>query len=181
MALNLSIGYIVTIIFAVVVIVLGLNFIIGMFSNITQISDYITNQAQQDMINSLRDTNDVVSTTFPRSTGGVEVNKNSIVSFDIGVKKTSDVEDINTFSINIEPISGDIPDNIEFTYRDRINIMERDEIKLTRVDMTIHSNVDLSVKDVFGFVVYVCEGTVANCDLDSPEYYGDADFILHIN
>ena len=180
MAMNLSIGYIITIVLGVIILIFGMQFIFGTFSTMNQITDYISNKAQQDMINSLRNADDVVSTTFPKSTTGTEVPKNSIVSFNIGVKKTNQVEDINTFSLNIASTTGTMPTGIKFTYRDRINIIERDDIKLTQVDMTVQQGIELMDENTFGFVVYVCKGSVIGCNLDSPEYYGDSDFILHV-
>jgi hypothetical protein len=185
-ALQVSIGFIVVMVISALILIFALSWLGQMWSGMTSIGTYMTGQAQQKMMDELRGGNDVVLSTFPFSQEGELVERGKVISFMLGVKKDSEVEDYNVFTINIVGMNSDssavLGTDVIFTYRDKVSIVPVGGTDMIKVDMTISSKDTLKGK-VYGFTAHVCKGNLAkpsSCVIGHGDYYGDTDFIIHV-
>ncbi len=188
-AIEVSIGFLIVMVISALVMIFMMGWLSGLFPQLTEISQYATAQAEQQMMNEFAKGGDTILATIPTQKTFAPGSK---VRFKLGVRKTAEVDTKNFFSLCVGKMSdtycaapGDSPqaaanDNsgILFQFPKTTKITERNQISLMSGIMEIPSTVKTGT---YGFRIYACAVDNANSPCSGLQNsYGQYDFIVEI-
>lgn len=206
-AIEVSIGFLIVMVISALVMIFMMGWLSSMFPQLTQISEFATAQAEQQMMNEFAKGSETVLATIPYK---AKFSPGSQVHFKVGVKKTAIADDSQYFALCIgsmegtkcvvpseaTPISVCTTDDgsckINFKFPSYTKIETRGDIKLMSGIMELPGgNADVAVPPgVYGFRIYVCQSydkTTPSFRLDSftceglQDSYGQYDFIVQVS
>jgi len=165
-AIQVSIGFLIVMVISALVMIFMMGWLGNMFPQLTKITEYATQQAEDQMMNEFAEGSDTILATIPsQDTFAPE----QLVPFKIGVRKTGEVDDSDIFTICIGKLTGssckmsgeDQGNELAYVSKDidigfyiprTVRITERNDIRLSDARMQIGE-----VKaGLYGFRLYVC-------------------------
>ncbi|UCD02994.1 MAG: hypothetical protein JSV63_04405 [Candidatus Aenigmatarchaeota archaeon] len=192
-AIQVSIGFLIVMVISALVMIFMFGWLGSIFPQLTEISEYATAQAQEQMMNKFAEGGDTVLATIPTQQTFAP---GSLVRFKLGIRKTAAVDDSEYFTLCVGKMAatncvtpGDTPSpaptdqtGIKFQFPGVTKIEERGQISLMSGVMEIPSTVPTGTH---GFRIYVCD----NPGLSDPPTsdcsglkgsYGQYDFIVEV-
>ena len=188
-AVEVAIGFLIVMVISALVMIFMMGWLGGMFPELTEISQYATSQAEQQMMNEFAKAGDTILATIPTQNTFAP---GSRIRFKVGVRKTAEVDDYDYFALCFgqmskiicttptdSPVSitGD-PSGIKFQFPAVTKITTRGDISLMSGIMEIPDTV---TEGTYGFRIYVCEGSTGQFTCTGlANSYGAYDFIVEI-
>jgi hypothetical protein len=194
-AIQVSIGFLIVMVISALVMIFMMGWLSGMFPELTEISEYATAQAEQQMMNEFAKGGDTILATIPTQQTFAP---GSLVRFKIGVRKTAAVDDKNIFTMCIGKLTGStcvsagdggtdkitVDPSIPITFEIPRNtqIKDRGDISLMPGVMEISSTTN---PGLYSFRIYVCAED-ASASIDAlrcsglTESYGQYGFIVEV-
>jgi hypothetical protein len=182
-AFQLSLSFIIVVVFAVIVLSLAIAWIQGLFGTITQLTFSVTEVAEQELLDRLASSDSRVGMAAPDVSTW---KRGETGSYSVGVKNIHSDRDV-TFSTSVyleevggalagSPVSSYASDARKWlTFSNKV-FVESSGSSLSRV--VIQPPTD-AAKGIYMFRVVVCEA--ASCTgLNSPNIYGSQQFTLEI-
>ncbi len=191
-AIQVSIGFLIVMVISALVMIFMMGWLSGMFPELTEISEYATAQAEQQMMNEFAKGGDTILATIPTQQTFAPGSK---VRFKLGVRKTAEVDDQQYFSMCVGKMSdvycktpGDSPitvngqtgstTDIMFQFPAVTRIAQRGDISLMSGIMEIPSDVNTGTH---GFRIYACAVDTAGAPCQGlSTSYGQYDFIIEV-
>ena len=186
-AIQVSIGFLIIMVISALVMIFMMGWLSSMFPELTEISQYATAQAEQQMMNEFAKGGDTVLATIPTQKTFAPGSK---VHFKLGVRKTAEVDVEDYFHLCFGKMAatsctkpGDSPvaetvSKIRFQFPAVTKITERGKTSLMSGIMEIPMDV---TPGIYGFRIYACASTspTGTCSGLSASY-GQYDFIVEI-
>jgi hypothetical protein len=188
-AIQVSIGFLIVMVISALVMIFMMGWLSSMFPELTEISEYATAQAEQQMMNEFAKGGDTILATIPTQQTFAPGSK---IRFKVGVRKTASVDEKEIFTLCVGKMSGttcttpgDNPvsisgdtSGVKFQFPATTKIVERNQIALMSGVMEIGPDV---VSGLYGFRIYVCaEDNIGNKCGGLSESYGQYDFIIEV-
>ncbi|HDD72468.1 MAG TPA: hypothetical protein ENG00_00075 [Candidatus Aenigmarchaeota archaeon] len=195
-AFQLSLGFIVAVVFAVILLSLALTWLQGIFDPLSTVTHKTTDIAMQKLLQELASTNKKVGIAAP---GVTEWKRGETGAYALGIKN-EDTDKANTYYINVylETVGGDIDSSQLSSLQDEV----KSWITLSPPSIDIPPNgrdkVDIIIKPtpdalsgIYSFRAAVCTSAsdATNCHATSPSagftsaspsLYGSASFAIEI-
>ena len=187
-AIEVSVGFMIIIVVSAIVLIFIMGWLGSLFPKLTQISEYASAQAEQQMMNKFAEGTDVILATIPYKE---KFSPGSEVHFKIGIKKNADADTNNFFALCVGTMEGTTcktpselnpiavgTSGIQFKFTPITKIMTRGQTGLLTSVMTIPTEVK---PGIYGFKIYVCpaQNERATCS-GLASSYGQYDFIVEI-
>lgn len=186
-AFQVSMGFIIAVVFAVIMLVLAIGWLQGMFPGITQLTNQVSDIARQRLLDELA-AGGKVSIAAPAVTAW---GRGQTGSFALGMRN-DDPSTSKTFYINIEldTLGGELSGQPLASYATQSEAWLTYSKSLF-LDPSAQGTVDIIIRPattanvgIYVFKAYVCDsGTAATCDENAAqrgELYGTATFSLEI-
>lgn len=182
-AFQLSLSFIIVVVFAVIVLSLAIAWIGGLFETITELTFSVTDIAEQELLDRLASGDSRVGIAAPDVSAW---NRGETGSYSVGVKNIHSDKDV-TFAMGVylEEIGGDLAGRPVssytsdarkwLTFSDKV-FVESSGSSISRIVIKPPANAE---KGIYMFRVVVCDA--ASCqNLNSPNLYGSQQFTLEI-
>ncbi|MFC2143876.1 hypothetical protein ACFLQO_00735 [Candidatus Aenigmatarchaeota archaeon] len=182
-AFQLSLSFIIMVVFAVIVLSLAIAWIQGMFEPLTSLTHSITDVARSELLDRIASSDSRVGIAAPDVSAW---SRGETGSYAVGVKNTHADKD-QTFSMNVylEEIGGELAGKgVEayanaarkwLTFSTKI-FVESSGSETTDIVIQPPTNAE---KGIYMFRIVVCEA-LSCTNLDSPNLYGSQQFTLEI-
>lgn len=189
-AIQVSVGFLIIMVVSALVLIFIMGWLGGLFPQLSQITRYATQQAEQEMMNKFAEGGDIILATLPYKE---TFQPGSEVHFKIGVRKTARVDNYDYFALcvgemdkttctptagtNPVTISGDTS-GIMFKFPQVTKIEERGDISRLSAIMVIPHETQ---SGIYGFKIYVCAvSQMSTACSGLQNSYGVFDYIVEV-
>ncbi len=182
-AIQMSLGLIVVVVFAVILLSLLLSWVYGIFSPFTEITHKVTDVARQELLSRLAQAGGRVGIAAPAIT---EWTRGETGSFSLGIRNTNPAAD-KTYSINVylEELGGNLAGTpasslesevVSWLTFSRTEFVERGGSKSSNIIIKPSANAQTGI---YLLRAVVCDA-LSCTDINSPNLYGSAQFAIEI-
>jgi hypothetical protein len=182
-AIQMSLGLIVAVVFAVILLSLLLSWVYGIFTPFEEITHKVTDVARQELLNRLAQGGGRVGIAAPAVT---EWTRGQTGSFSLGIRNNDPATD-KTYSINVylEQLGGNLAGTSAASLQSEVaswltfsstEFVERGGSKSSNIIIKPDANAQTGI---YLLRAVVCDA--ASCtDINSPNLYGSAQFAIEI-
>lgn len=179
----MSLGLIVAVVFAVILLSLLLSWVYSIFAPFTEITHKVTDVARQELLNRLAQSGGRVGIAAPAITEWI---RGETGSFSLGIRNTNPATD-KTYSINVylEQLGGNLAGTSASSLQSevtswltfsRTEFVERGGSKSNNIIIKPSANAETGI---YLLRVVVCDA-ISCTDINSPGLYGSKQFAIEI-